>query len=171
MAGGRPLVVAWAEDAATLGRLYRTEPDPQLRPRWQALWLLRQGRSVGAVAAVVGVNYRTVQDWLAWYRKGGLAEVRRHRRAGQGRAAYLTPEQQGQLVVESAAGRFFTAADAARWVAETFGVTYTPKGMHRLLRRLGCRKKVPRPMNPKTSAAAQAAWKKGGWSPPSPLRA
>jgi transposase len=71
----------------------------------------------------------------------------------------------------AASGHFFTAADAVRWVAETFGVTSTAKGMHHLLRRLGCRKKVPRPMNPKTSEAAQAAWKKGGWSPPSPLQA
>jgi transposase len=171
MAGGRPLVVAWAEDAATLGRLYRAEHDYQLRPRLQALWLLRQGRSVGAVAAVVGVNYRTVQDWLGWYRVGGLSEVRRHRRAGKGRAAYLTPEQQARLVAEAATGGFFTAADAVRWAAATFGVTYTTKGMHRLLGRLGCRKKAPRPMNPKTSAEAQAAWKKGGWSAPSPTPA
>jgi transposase len=168
MAGGRPLVVAWQEDAATLGRLYRGEPDAQIRPRLQALWLLRQGRSMGEVAAVVGVNYRTVQDWLAWYRRGGLSEVRRHRRAGKGRAAYLSSEQQVQLVAQAAAGRFFTVADAVRWVVETFGITYTTKGMHRLLRRLGCRKKVPRPMNPKTSAEAQAAWKKGAWSPPLP---
>jgi transposase len=167
MAGGRPLVVAWAEDAATLGRLYRAEGDAQVRPRLQALWLLRQGRGVGAVAAVVGVNYRTVQDWLAWYRRGGLAQVRRHRRAGKGRAAYLSAEQQAQLVAEAATGHFFTVVDAVRWVAETFGVAYTPKGMHRLLTRLGCRKKVPRPINPKTSPEAQAAWKTGAWSLPS----
>lgn len=171
MAGGRPLVVSWTEDAATLGRLYRTEHDYQLRPRLHALWLLRRGRSVGEVAAVVGVNYRTVQDWLAWYRAGGLAEVRRHRRAGKGRAPYLTAQQQAQLVAQAATGSFFTVADAVRWVAETFQVTYTAKGMHRLLSRLGCRKKVPRPMNPKTNAAAQAAWKGGAWSPPSPLPA
>ena len=160
MAGGRPLVVAWAEDAAMLGELYRAEYDHQIRPRLQALWLLRQGWSVGTVAAVVGVNYRTVQDWLGWYRAGGLAEVRRHRRAGKGRAAYLTSDQQAQLVAEAAAGHFFTVADAVRWATEHCGITYSAKGMHRLLRRLDCRKKVPRPMNPKTSPEAQAAWKK-----------
>jgi transposase len=171
MAGGRPLVVAWQEDAATLRRLYRAEPDAQIRPRLQALWLLRQGYRMGEVAAVVGVNYRTVQDWLGWYRQGGLPEVRGHRRAGKGRAAYLTRDQQGQLIAEAATGHFFTIADAVAWVVTTFGVTYTAKGMHRLLTRLGCRKKVPRPMNPKTSPEAQAAWKGGAWSAPSPTLA
>lgn len=65
----------------------------------------------------------------------------------------------------AATGSFFTVADAARWVREQFGVAYTTKGMHGLLRRLGCRKKAPRPMNPKTSPAVQEAWKKGAWSP------
>jgi transposase len=117
---------------------------------------------------VVGVNYRTVQDWVAWYRHGGLSEVRRHRRAGKGRAAYLSPDQQHQLVAQAATGSFFTVADAVQWVTASFGVTYTSKGMHRLLRRLGCRKKVPRPMNPKTSVEAQAAWKGGACVPPLP---
>lgn len=171
MAGGRPLVVAWQHEAPELGRLYRAEHDYQIRPRLHALWLLRQGWRVGAAAAAVGVNYRTVQDWLGWYRAGGLVEVRRHRRAGTGRAAYLTREQQAQLVTQAATGTFFTVADAVRWVARTFGVTYTAKGMHRRLSRLGCRKKVPRPMNPKTSAEAQLAWQTGAWSPPSPMPA
>jgi transposase len=171
MAGGRPVRIAWQEEAATLGRWYRAEQDSQIRPRLQALWLIRQGYRVGEAAAVVGVNYRTVQDWLGWYRQGGLVAVRAHRRAGKGRAAYLTVEQQGQLLAKAATGCFFTVADAVQWVATTFGVTYTAKGMQRLLRRLGCRKKVPRPMNPKTSVEAQTAWKRGAWSPPSLRRA
>lgn len=171
MAGGRPLVVAWAEDAESLGRLSRAEADAQIRPRLQALWLLRQGPIMGEVAGVVGVNCRTVQDWLAWYRRGRLAELRRHRRAGKGRAAYLTTEQQAHLVARAAMGSYFTVADAVQWVATTWCVTYTPKGMHRLLGRLRCRKKIPRPMNPKTSAHAQAAWERGGWSAPSPTPA
>lgn len=168
MAIGRPLVVAWREDAPTLRRLYLAEHDHQVRPRLQALWLIRQGRSVRETAALVGVHERTVQQWLGWYRRGGIPAVRAPRRAGKGRVAKLTPAQQAQLVAQAATGCFFTVTDALRWVADTFGVRYTASGMYTLLDRLGCAKKVPRPMNPKTSPEAQAAWKRGAWSPPSP---
>jgi hypothetical protein len=55
------VVVAWQEDAAKLGAQYRAERDYQIRPRLQALWLVRQGRSVRETAGVVGVNERMVQ--------------------------------------------------------------------------------------------------------------
>jgi transposase len=164
MAGGRPLRLEWrAEDAvAALGAAYRRERDAELRPRLQALWLLRQGHSLQKTAAVVGVHYRTLQTWLAWYRGGGLAAVRAHRQAGRGRSAWLTAQQQAQLVERAASGAFFTARDVQQWVVETFGVSYTRKGIYRLLARLGCHPKVPRPHNPRSSQAEQTAWKKGG---------
>jgi transposase len=171
MAMGRPVVVAWSEDAATLGRLYRSERDNQVRPRLQALWLIQRGRTVREAATLVGVHERTVQEWLGWYRAGGLAAVRGHRRAGKGRAAYLAPDQQAQLVRHTASGAVYTAQDAVEWVEAQFGVRYTRDGIYGLLRRLGVRPKVPRPMNPKTSIEAQDAWKRGAWSPPSPTRA
>lgn len=158
---GRPLRVVWEQDAVTLGDRYRTEHDYQLRPRLQALWLIRQGRSVRQTAGIVGVHERTVQQWLTWYRVGGLAAVRGHRRAGPGRAAYLSADQQAALLAQAATGSFYTAHDAMRWVVDQFGVHYTVKGMYRLLARLKTHPKVPRPQNPKTSPEAQAAWKRG----------
>ena len=62
----------------------------------------------------------------------------------------------------AASGAFFTAKDVQQWVADTFGVRYRLKGIYRLLARLGCQPKVPRPYNPRSTAAEQAAWKKGG---------
>ena len=165
MAGGRPLRLDWREEdeAAVLGAAYRRERNAELRPRLQALWLLRQGRSLRETAAVVGVHYRTLQTWLAWYRTGGLAAIRAHHQAGRGRTAWLTAEQQAQLQQQAASGAFFTARDVQQWVAETFGVQYTRKGIYRLLARLGCHPKVPRPHNPRSSQAEQTAWKRGGW--------
>jgi transposase len=162
MAGGRPLRIDWRDEAEELGTAYRREADPEVRPRLQALWLVRQGRSLADTAAVVGVHYRTLQTWLAWYRAGGLAAVCAHHQAGTGRAAYLTLAQQEELVAEVGRGRFFTAQEVRGWVAERFGVHYTPKGIYPLLSRLGCHPKVPRPFNPRSTDAEQAAWKKGG---------
>ena len=161
---GRPFEVAWqdADDVTTLGERYRHEQDATHRMRWQALWQLRQGMRLSEVAAVVGVNYRTVQQWVAWYRVGGLAEVLGHRREGPGRASRLTDEQQRQVWEQAAQGTLRTAQDAVVWVREQFGVHYTHWGMYKVFRRLRVKKKVPRPLAEKADRAAQADWKKGG---------
>lgn len=169
---GRPLVIAWRpeDDEAALKELYRRERRPDVRPRLQALWLLRTGRPVREVAAVVGVHERTVQRWVSWYRQGGVLAVRAHRQAGTGQPSFLTTEQQAQLWDQAATGAFRTAAEAQQWVAQQFGVRYRPGGMYALLGRLRIHPKVPRPVNPKADQVAQAAWKKGGLPTPSRLR-
>lgn len=164
MAGrGRPFVVAWRDedDAAALKAAYRAERDAELRPRLHALWLLRGGRRLGAVAEVLGVDYRSVQRWVAWYREGGLPAVRAHHMGGVGQPPWLSPEQQEQTAREVATGRFPTAADIRGWVAQTFAVTYTEGGMYSLLGRLRCAPKVPRPLHEQADLQAQEEWKKG----------
>jgi transposase len=159
---GRPLVIDWRpEDGkAALKTAYRKERRADVRPRLQALWLLRSGRNVREVAGLVGVHERTVQRWVGWYREGGVAAVRAHRQAGRGQPAFLTAEQQAQLWAAAAAGAFRTAAEAQQWVERQFGVHYRPGGIYALLGRLRIHPKVPRPVNPKADQAAQAAWKK-----------
>ena len=166
---GRPFVVAWRDEDTeeALRTAYRAERDPALRQRVQALWLLRgDTRLVGEVAAVVGVDYRTVQRWVRWYRSGGLTAVRSHRLGGPGQPPRLTPEQQEQVAKEVETGRFRSAATIRVWITETFGVTYTEGGMYTLLARLRCAPKVPRPLHTKANLEDQEAWKKGGLPTP-----
>ncbi len=59
------LAMPWQEDEATLLRLYRNEPEPELRLRWHALWLLRRGYPVTEVVATLGLCERSVRRWLA----------------------------------------------------------------------------------------------------------
>jgi len=66
---------------------------------------------------------------------------------------------------------FATAKEAARWVKEQFGATYSPGGAYKFLRRLRLAVKVPRPMSDKAGPARQEAWKKGGFAKASPGRA
>ena len=162
----RRMEILWQEDTETLFRLYKQEPDPEIRPRLHALWLLRQGYTAAEVVKVLGVHERSVRRWIAWYRAGGVAEVRRRRRGGrQGRAPRLTPEQQAQLKAKAAEGAFRTIHDAVRWVRATFGVEYTYWGMRSLFERLKIQRKVPRPRAVKADPKAQEAWKKGGSRP------
>jgi transposase len=168
MAGGRPLRIDWdaSDDEGSLKERYRTEQDPQLRPRLHALWLLRTGRSARETAAVIGVHERSVQRWIRWYREGGMGAVCAHHLGGVGQPARLTRAQQAKVVDQAASGAFRTAAEAAAWIRGEFGVSYRASGIYALLHRLRCRPKVPRPIHVQASAETQAAWKRGGLHAP-----
>ena len=159
---GRVMRLEWLDDEATLRQQYRHEHTGELRPRLHALWLLRQGRPLREVAPLVGVHYRTVQQWVAWYRQGGLSEVRRHRSGGrQGGPHRLTPEQEAALVAHAAAEGFTTVWEVVAWVLQHWGVRYTYWGLRHVVQRLGLKKKVPRPLAAKASLREQEAWKGG----------
>ena len=157
-------MIEWRTDdtAEALKAAYQREANRWVRMRLQALWLLRAGWRMDKVAAAVGTEYRSVQRWVAWYRRGGLAEVRRHPMGGHGQPAWLTADQQAAVATEVATGRFRTAAEIRDWIAEEYQVTYTRAGIYGLLDRLRCAPKVPRPVHVKTDRAVQTAWKKGG---------
>jgi transposase len=160
---GRVLDISWrdADTSEALKRAYLAERDGLVRTRLQALWLLRTGWPLGAVAGAVGTHYRSVQRWIAWYRQGGLALVRARRAGGVGRAARLSRVAQTELGDAVAQGQFRTARQVQEWIATRYHVTYTRAGVYSLLERLQCGPKVPRPLHAKTDEAAQAAWKKG----------
>ena len=166
---GRKLTVEWAagDDAAGLYARYRRERRADVRPRLHGLWLVRTGKTTREVAEVLGVDERTVQRWLGWYRSGGRAPLEGRHAQGQGAPSFLTPEQRAELGDEVATGRFRTAAEIRRWVEERWDVRYTEGGMYALLGRLRCAPKVPRPVHEKTDQLAQARWKKGGSRTPS----
>jgi transposase len=157
------LPIEWKEDEQTLYVLYKQEKDHQNRMRLQALWLLRQAHPRREVAALVGIHYRTLQEWVAWYRQGGVGEVLQHRHGGHGgQKRRLTSEQEAALKAKASSGEIRTIQDAMVWAKESYGVDYTYWGMRWVFDCLKLKKKVPRPTSPKASAEAQAAWKKGG---------
>ena len=166
---GRKLTIAWAaeDDAASLYRRYRREGRADVRPRLHGLWLVRTGHTAREAAGVLGVDERTVQRWLGWYRAGGLGPIEGRHAGSQGAPSFLTPEQKVELAEEVATGRFRTATEIRQWVRERWGVAYTEGGMYALLGRLRCAPKVPRPIHEKTDHLAQARWKKGGSRTPS----
>lgn len=166
---GRKLTITWAaeDDGASLHARYRRERRADVRPRLHALWLVRTGHTTRETAEVLGVDERTVQRWLAWYRAGGLAPLEARHAGSQGAPSLLTPEQKAELATEVATGRFRTAAEIRQWVQEQWGVRYTEGGMYALLQRLRCAPKVPRPVHEQVDHLAQARWKKGGSPRPS----
>jgi transposase len=116
------------------------------------------------VAELVGVGYRTLQDWVAWYRDGGLKEVlqRIKGHGNQGRPAKLNTLQQKALVAKVALGCFRNVWDAIQWVRDRWKVKYSYSGLFKRLKSLTCRLKVPRPRSVKADVEAQEKWKVTG---------
>src|SRR5437764_12854717 len=114
---GRKLTVEWAaeDDAGSLYGRYRRERRADVGPRLHGLWLVRTGKTTREAAEVLGVDERTVQRWLGWYRAGGLAPLEGRHAGSQGAPSFLTPEQNSELTEEVATVRFWTEAKIRGW--------------------------------------------------------
>ena len=74
----RPAVIPWADADTAAG-------EGAVRTRLHALCLLRQsaaGWTPTTVAASLGVQCSTVQQWLKWYREGAWPRCAADARAG-----------------------------------------------------------------------------------------
>ena len=138
----RRLAIQWQESVEELHHLWKQEQDSQRRQRLRALYELRQGQELKTVSKRLGVAYRTVQYWLAWYRAGGLNEVLVHLRGhgNTGLGGYLSVEQEQRLAAEVAKGELGTVAAVREWVYEQWGIGYSPSGMHQCLCRMQSRR-------------------------------
>ena len=121
---GREVVVDWQESSEELKHRYQKEGHPQRRTRLQALWQLRQGKSIEQVVESTGASCRSVQQWLQWYRQDGLDQVMRRvvGHQAKGKAPYLSQLEQKALVAKVKLGQFRTVWDVLEWVRARWGV-------------------------------------------------
>jgi len=161
---GRKLTVDWKHTADELYARYQQQPNTHIARRFQALALLRRGKTLKETAAIVGVCLRAVQKWLTWYRTGRVDELARRRRGGNRTSVrpLLTPDQQARLVQHAATQGFRTIREAVVWSQEAMGVVLSELQMRRLFRRLRFRRRVPRPLAVGADPAVQAQWQRGG---------
>ena len=136
---GRPLRMDWRpEDSSeALRGAYLAERDIVSRTRLHGLWLMRTGLPLGQVASLLGVHYRTVQTWAAWYRKGGVKEVLSHRKGGKGHPAFLSEDQENELIEQLESDRLRSVGEVRLWIESSYGVSYKHSSVYSLLERLG----------------------------------
>ena len=159
---GQQVQIDWQEDEAALKAAYQSERDARIKPRLHLLWLVRQGHQVRQAATLVGTHYRTAQQWVAWYRQGGLALVKARKQGGYGKTSRLNTAHQEALREKARTEGFVSIKDGVRFVREQFGIEYTESGMTKVFAALALRKKVPRPRNAKASEEVQQDFQKGG---------
>ena len=159
---GKIVQVDWQDEEAALKGLYRGEKDAAVKARLQLLWLVCSGKQVKEATQVVGCHRRTAQQWLAWYREGGVEGVRSKKGGNtKGKSSRLSSEQKDALTTQANQEGFESGLAVRDYIEQTFGVVYKVSGVYSLLERLKVTKKVPRPMNVKAEASVQQAYKKG----------
>jgi len=160
----RRLQIEWQETAEELKQRYRQEKHPQRRERLMTFWHLCEGKQVKEVSQMTGTDVRVIQEWLAWYRSGGLNDVLR-RVTGHGTVgvpAFLNRLQQKALAARVKVGDFRTVWDVIEWVKARWGIRYSYEGMRSVMKRNRCVLKVPRPQSEKANPQQQEDWQKKG---------
>jgi transposase len=122
--------VEWQESVEELEARQQAETDPQRQQRLRVLYRLRQGQYATPVSAQLGIPLRTVQQWVTWYRTGGLTELLRRVQGhgSQGRAAYLSSEQEPLVLEAVRAGQFSTVNPVREWIAVQWGIGFSYGG-------------------------------------------
>lgn len=162
----RRMQIEWRESVEDLQVGWQAEPNPERRQRLQVLYQLRQGQPATQVSAQLGIPLRTVQQWMTWYRAGGLTELlRRIRGHGkQGRPVYLS-SQQAQIVLGAVrAGHFATVDQVRNWIEAQWAICFSYSGLYSWLGRQGQaeRKTIPQGLtHSQNRDPKQAQWQIG----------
>ena len=146
----------------------RLSPGQQEALRMRVVAALREGMTGAEAMRVFGVSENSIRNWKARYAFGGV-EGLESRRPGRmaGELRKLTPSQE-QAMVEAIIdhepeqlgldGKLWTRRKATELTRRLFGVSYTERGMGKLLRRMGLSFQRPDRRAIEANPVAMAEW-------------
>lgn len=149
------------EDIEALQKREKLETVARLRLRVQFLRLLKtqQADSIKTAAQTVGITPKRGYEWWNLYKEKKLNQYLRLNY--KPRRARLSDEQQEKLIKRaSAENGFASQAQAKKYLADEFEVSYTQAGICLLFQRLKIKAKQPRPENIGADKEAQTEYKK-----------
>lgn len=137
-------------DHDNLVELYRKERNSRLKERYQALYLLSEGKNCTQVAKTIKRSRRTVLNWLNAFNKGGLGAVVLN--PPPGRPSRLSEEQKTALKYDVLQHPRDLGYDFSNWegknvafhVSEKFDVELSARQAQRLLHQMGFTLQRPR---------------------------
>lgn len=144
-------------------------PKQLEKRRRRAIELLKQGRTLSAVATRVGSSVSSVFLWRHVYRKQGEAGLRA--KPVPGRPPKLRPQQQQaltRLLLKGAGACGFstdlwTQRRVAQVIQQEFGIRYHPNHLWRFLTGLGWSCQKPETRARERNEQAIAHWKRSQW--------
>lgn len=138
---------------AELRDAHRHTRDKREADRIKAVLALATGWTAEEVAEILQVDANTIRNHFKRYREGGIKALGHI--AFRGSACALDEEQLAILDARLQEHLYMTAKAIARWVEDTFEVSYTDSGMTALLHRLGYVYKKPKLVPGKADPEAQ----------------
>lgn len=143
---------------------YRSATDVVERTHWHILWLIKEGRTPGEIASMLGYTARWVRTIVQRWNKEGEQGIRDQRLIQPGAPCLLTTEQQQELDEAldqpPADGGLWSGPKVAAWMAQRLGRPVDPRRGWDYLQRLGRSTRVPRPQHEESDQATQQAFKK-----------
>ncbi len=125
-----------------LTRRARSELKALQRDRYRAVLLALEGKEAIEIAQALGCSRRSVQDWVYWYRDGGIDNLVPGKSTG--RPTKLPGGREAQLLARLDAGPqpedgvcTLRGNDVVAILEREFGVKYSLDGAYDLLERLG----------------------------------
>jgi transposase len=151
---------------AELTKLYQKEKNAKAKLRLLAAIFRKEGKSLDFISESVQTPKTTVHDWLRRLESEGMDGLIDNSRPG--RPSWLSQEQKEELEKVLSGSpeeqgipfKIWTTSLAQYIIHELFDVTYKPRNVQKLVKKLGFVLKVPRPRNKKASTKAQEEFKK-----------
>ena len=138
-------------DRTYLLRMMRRQTNSHVHRRMNVLLLLDDGWSVERIAEALYIDAETVREHRRLYETAGITGLERLNYQGSDPA--LSEAQIEALKTELDTHLYMASKEVCAFVRRTFGVTYTPNAMTKLLKRLGHVYKKPKCVPAKAEAA------------------
>ena len=145
--------------------LAKSESNPRLARRIQAVALARQGHNCPEITKMTGNCRRAIQMWVAKYNAHSLEGLKEQHRSGRCPKLPASKYKKFCSLIDAGPAKKDSTAtvsgkDIQQVLKENFGVVYTLDGVYKLLHRLGYSCLKPRPRHEKADPLVQEEFKK-----------
>lgn len=152
-------------DKEQLRQQLRTETDPKAVKRLTVALLYADGSSPYEIERLLGIPAQTVYDWLDTVAERDVLALGDLPRGGS--RSRLTGDQWNELTATLQTSPSEAGIDAPAWrpplvrdyIADTFGVEYSPAHMYRVMKKAGLSVQTARPVHYEADPVEQRRWR------------
>lgn len=150
-------------ERAIILKSMRKNQESRIYRRLNAIILYDDGYSITKIASLLYLDEETVRSYIESFRNDGMPDIKIFRY--KGKQPNLDETQLDELKLHLSNNIHLTAESVCGYVAEKYGICYTPKGMAKLLKRLGFVYKKPKVVPGKADAKKQEEFLKNELKP------
>jgi transposase len=137
--------------------------DSRIYKRLHVIILYDDGLSIAKIASLFYLDEETIRSYIESFMNDGIPDLKIFRY--KGKQANLDKPQLNELKLHLGSKIYLKSEDICHYVLVTYGVVYKPKGMAKLLKRLGFVYKKPKVVPGKADGKAQEEFLKNVLEP------